>query len=152
MSDTIVLKKDGAVFKCYEDLSHINDSLQFDSGTLICEYISADEKYKVEIEVIGEVSIRYSPSGFVEENDDEDFDTPSDFNDDMKEMLKNGGFWTSNKIEINNNNWFELTYRDNEDGSYLDSDVCEAAPGCDPESLMDLCADSLKEYLDYVGE
>lgn len=152
MSDTIVLKKDGAVFKCYEDLSHINDSLQFDSGTLICEYISADEKYKVEIEVIGEVSIRYSPSGFVKENDDEDFDTPSDFNDDMKEMLKNGGFWTSKKIEINNNNWFELTYRDNEDGSYLDSDVCEAAPGCDPESLMDLCADSLKEYLEYVGE
>ena len=152
MSDTIVLKKDGAVFKCYEDLSHINDSLQFDSGTLICEYISADEKYKVEIEVIGEVSIRYSPSGFVEENDDEDFDTPSDFNDDMKEMLKNGSFWTSNKIEINNNNWFELTYRDNEDGSYLDSDVCEAAPGGDPESLMELCEESLKEYLDYIGE
>lgn len=152
MSDTIVLKKDGAVFKCYEDLSNINDSLQFDSDTLICEYISADKKYKVKIEVLGEVSIRYSPSGFVEENDDEYFDTPSDFNDDMKEMLKNGGFWTSNKIEINNNNWFELIYCDNEDGSYLDSDVCEVAPGCDPESLMELCAVSLKEYLDYIGE
>lgn len=134
--ETIKLKtKDEGIYTQYEDMKPIKDSMQFDSDTEICEYTPADKKIKITIEVRGEVRIIYN---------DEVYTKPSDFPQEVKEIIQNGDLWNTDEIYVGNNNWFELFFWD-EEGNFLDSDVVDIE-GMSPEELCDYCEEVLINF------
>lgn len=149
--DEKVIRKNGAVFVGYEDLSNVYDSLEIDSNTLICKYTSATGKYTIEVEVIGDVLVYYSStSNFEDPEEYEEFDTPSEFNKDMKHLLQTHEFWDSDKIQVINNNWIEICFRDS-DGQILESDVLEEAEGSSFEDLVNICEDYCRDTIKCRG-
>ena len=134
--ETIKLKtKDEGIYTQYEDMKPIKDSMQFDSDTEICEYAPADKKVKITIEVRGEVRITYN---------DEVYTKPSEFPQEIKEIIKNGDLWNTDEVYVGNNNWFELFFWD-EEGNFLDSDVVDIE-GMTPEELCDYCEEVLINF------
>ena len=104
-----------STFKLYKDTKNIKDSLQFDSGTLIAEYI--DNDLSARIEVVGDVRIIFE--GDV-------FKYPSNFSDE--------------RIEVCENNWFELIVIDNTNNTEIDmgDDPIIAVEGLTAHELKDL--------------
>lgn len=153
MEDIKIKTKNGGIYTQYEDMKPIKDSMQFDSDTEICEYIPADKKVKITIEVRGEVGITYPyyPNGDFNidyKNTDAEMPAyyikPSDFPERVKEIIKNGDLWNTDEVYVGNNNWFELFFWDDE-GKFLDSDVVDIE-GMTPEELCDYCEEVLINF------
>ena len=81
MEDIKIRTKNGGRYTQYEDMNPIKDSMQFDSDTEICSYVSPDKKFTITIEVRGEVRLTYK---------DETYTKPSEFPQEVKEIIKNG--------------------------------------------------------------
>ena len=64
----------------------------------------------------------------------------------MKNLLQTHKFWDSDKIQVINNNWIEICFRDS-DGQILESDVLEEAEGSSFEDLLNICEDYLRETI-----
>lgn len=135
MEEIKLKSKNGGIYTQYEDMKPIKDSMQFDSDTEICEYTPADKKVKITIEVRGEVGITYN---------DEVYKKPSEFPQEVKEIIQNGDLWNTDEVYVGNNNWFELFFWD-EEGNFLDSDVVDIE-GMSPEELCDYCEEVLINF------
>lgn len=135
MEDIKIRTKNGGRYTQYEDMKPIKDSMQFDSDTEICSYVSPDEKFTITIEVRGEVRLTYK---------DETYTKPSEFPQEVKEIIKNGDLWNTDEVYIGNNNWFELFIWDC-DGDYIDSGVVDIE-GQDPEYIAKYCENSLETF------
>lgn len=127
--------KNGGIYSQFVDMKPIKDSMQLCSDTQICRYGPPDGQFKVTIEVRGEVRITYK---------DEVYTNPSDFPQEVKEIIKNGDLWNTDEIYVGNNNWFELFFWD-EEGNFLDSDVVDIE-GMTPEELCDYCEEVLINF------
>lgn len=135
MEDIKFRTKNGGRYSQYEDMKPIKDSMQFDSDTEICSYVSPDGKFTVTIEVRGEVRLTYN---------DETYTKPSEFPQEVKEIIKNGDLWNNDEVYIGNNNWFELFIWDC-DGDYIDSDVVDIE-GKTPEDIAEYCETCLEKF------
>ena len=142
------------LFECYEDLTDIKDSMQLDSDTDICRYIDESGKYAVTIDVKGEVRVTWCANGIESGEPVETYHRPSEFPDDLKELIARSNSWWENdpRVYVSENNWFELFIwsHENGDNRYLTSD-CVDVEGETPESLKELCKESLRLYLEDVG-
>ena len=116
-------------FKLYENMENIKDSLQLDSGTLIAEYI--DNDLSARIEVVGDVRIIFK--GDV-------FKYPSNFSDELKQIVAEGNVYDDERIEVCENNWFELIVIDNTNNTEIDigDDPIIAVEGLTAYELKDL--------------
>lgn len=111
-----------AEFTLYEDMEKVKDSMQFDSGTVICAL--KDDDLTAEIVVRGEVRVDWCPSGDFTDGQVEEYRTPSEFPEPLKKIIAQGYpdeidleendiqsefSWTRDKrVCIGNNNWFEV--------------------------------------------
>ena len=92
-------------FNCDENLKQYTDSMLFDSGAMIafmdCEHNG--HKISIELRVCGEVDVTYKG---------EDYRYPSDFPNELKEIIKNEPTWFiyTDDLYVTNNNWFEYIY------------------------------------------
>lgn len=118
-----------STFKLYEDTKNIKDSLQFDSGTLIAEYI--DNDLSARIEVVGDVRIIF---------EGDIFKYPSNFSDELKQIVAKGNAYDDERIEVCENNWFELIVIDNTNNTEIDmgDDPIIAVEGLTAHELKDL--------------
>ena len=118
-----------STFRLYENMKNIKDSLQFDSGTLIAEYI--DNDLSARIEVVGDVRIIF---------DNEVFKYPSRFSDELKQIVAEGNVYDDERIEVCENNWFELIVIDNTNNTEIDigDDPIIAVEGLTAYELKDL--------------
>lgn len=118
-----------STFRLYENTKNIKDSLQFDSGTLIAEYI--DNDLSARIEVVGDVRIIFE--GDV-------FKYPSNFSDELKQIVAEGNVYDDERIEVCENNWFELIVIDNTNNTEIDmgDDPIIAVEGLTAYELKDL--------------
>lgn len=118
-----------STFRLYENTKNIKDSLQFDSGTLIAEYI--DNDLSARIEVVGDVRIIFK--GDV-------FKYPSNFSDELKQIVAEGNVYDDERIEVCENNWFEVIVIDNTNNTEIDmgDDPIIAVEGLTAYELKDL--------------
>lgn len=118
-----------STFRLYENTENIKDSLQFDSGTLIAEYI--DNNLSARIEVVGDVRIIFE--GDV-------FKYPSNFSDELKQIVAEGNVYDDERIEVCENNWFEIIVTDNTNNTEIDmgDDPIIAVEGLTAYELKDL--------------
>ena len=98
-----------STFRLYENTKDIKDSLQFDTGTLIAEYI--DNDLSARIEVVGDVRIIFE--GDV-------FKYPSNFSDELKQIVAEGNVYADERVEVCENNWFEVIVIDNTNNTEID--------------------------------
>ena len=121
-------------FEVYRDLTNINDSLELESGTCIC-YMKTNWG-SVEIRVVGEVRI------FFDENRNDDFTSYRyyyDFPDELKKIIHDGTAWGDDRVDIENNNWFEAF------SDCGESDVVDVE-GLTEEELKTECLELIKYY------
>ena len=88
------------------DLTKIKDSMQLDSNQVVATLKYGD--YTVSYEVQGEVRVRF---------DGDLYTRPSEFPQELKDMIAQGGFWeltNSDRVDVGNNNWFEVFCREPE--------------------------------------
>lgn len=92
-------------FNCDENLKQYTDSMLFDSGTIVASLDCEHNGYKIciDLKVCGEVDVTYKG---------EDYRYPSDFPDELKEIIKNEPTWFihTDDLYVTNNNWFEYIY------------------------------------------
>lgn len=84
-------------FKCYTDLSNINDSMELDSGFVRAEL--KKDNYMLELRTCGEVRVDF---------EDGRYTCASNMPDELIEMFHNGAAYEDNRVHIIDNNWFEL--------------------------------------------
>ena len=129
-------------FKISGNLSEYTDSLLFDHDVIAS--LETNE-YKVTIEIIGDKRIIF---------DDEVYKSAYDYPEELVEILKEGDYSDNDRIEIIDNNWFEIDIyeRDSINNVYelIDDDVLEV-------DISAMNEGSLKEYMikyleDYLKE
>ena len=134
------------------DFGRLVDSMQVDSGTVIATL--EIDRFKVYVEVEGEVRVHYNedPSVDVRESDDYDvYRDPSNFPDGLMKFF-NGSFnyaMQPKNVQVWDNNWFELCVE--KDGELLWSD-CVEMDSCTPKDFFDLLWDTYKEWSRPVAE
>ena len=144
MDENRLKTKNGGTYIQFEDMKNIKDSMQIDSDTEICSYEAPDGKFKVTIEVRGEVNLIYYPTGKPDEDEAENYRYPSEFPQEVKDIIAQGDLFDSDKIYVDNNNWFELFIWDDEN-NYLDSDVIDGyIEGETPEYIAEYCENYLE--------
>lgn len=149
-----VFVKDGAKLEVFEDMTKIKDSMQMASGDTICVYTSADGKFKAKLEVMGEVRVFYYPTGRACDDSEGPFSSYIDFPEEVQKLFDTGEAYDSSKVYVDSNNWFEMSYLD-ENGDWCDSDVCEediCGKSGSIENLFDVCKEYLECYRKNVGE
>ena len=107
-------------FKLYIDLTNIADSMMLDSSQVIAEATICGIEFSLEVR--GEVKVAFNPNG-IGNGDDDICYAFSEMPEELKELIKSGEVFESDKVYIDNNNWFEIFW--NKDG-YWDSDVIDA--------------------------
>lgn len=94
------------------DMRTVKDSMQLDSDQVIATLKRGD--FAVSLEVKGEVRVTF---------DGELYTKPSEFPQDLKDLIASDDFWDCNeRVDVGNNNWFEAVYRSE---SYEESDVVD---------------------------
>jgi len=103
-----------------KDLKPYTDSLLFDSGELIAKAkfsYKGNDSFYVNLMICGDVSVYYK---------DEHYKYPSDFPDELRELIKNKPDEYYDKVEIRYNNWFEYLW--DGDGEVEECDLCKMEP------------------------
>lgn len=123
-------------FEQFEDMRERFESLEFDSGTVICRMESSSGI--CEIKVIGEVSVEYN--GVI-------YDTPSKFPVDLMHIINKSQFYFNNcRAKVHRQNWFEIyaeRYNQYDETKITMCDVAEIE-NCNTSELFTLCC----KYLD----
>lgn len=125
------------MYRRYIDLSEVNDSMELDSETIIAELREGD--VTVSLEVHGDIRVIF---------DGQVYRYPSEFPDELMEMIHNGSYDTNDRVEVGANNWFELFVDNgncNEEAELVD---CE---GYTPDQVAELLIDTYIEYIKRVS-
>ena len=123
------------MYRRYLDLSDVNDSMELDSEQVIAELVEGD--VKITLEVRGDVRVIFD--GLL-------YRYPSEFPDELAEMVHNDPDWYNNsRVDVGNNNWFEL-FIQNKDTQ--EEAVLVDAENNTGEQIATLLFDT---YLDYVN-
>ncbi len=132
-----------ADFQLHENMENVKDSMQFDSGTLIAEY--HDNDFSAEIEVLGEVRIIF---------ENEVYKTPSDFPQELQKIIAEGNLYNDERVEVGENNWFEITIIDNNKNMTVDigDDPVVNIEGMNAEQIETLCAEMVNEIRENLKE
>ncbi len=109
-----------ANFKQFIDLKDIVDSMMLDSNQVIAE--ATINGVEISLEVRGAVNVAFNPKG-IGNGDDGVYRTYSEMPEELKELIKSGEIFESDKAYIDDNNWFEIFWKKDE---YWDSDVIDA--------------------------
>lgn len=109
-----------ANFKQFIDLKDVVDSMMLDSNQVVAE--ATIDGIEISLEVRGDVKVAFNPKG-IGNGDDDIYRTYSEMPEELKELIKSGEVFESDKVYIDDNNWFEIFW--NKDG-YWDSDVIDA--------------------------
>lgn len=117
------------MFEMITDLTILPDSMCLDSGEAICSY--ADGSDKVEIEVRGHVTVDFNG---------ERYRHYSDMPTELQELFKSGKAYDDNKVDILENNWYEVFFNWDED-----YDVAEVE-GCNANQLEEYCKECMKLF------
>ncbi len=80
-----------------EDLVGAIDSMEFDSEQSVAELTIND--IVVELRVVGDVRVVFN---------DDSWRTPSQFPDELKEIIRKGTLGTDERVYVDMNNWFEM--------------------------------------------
>lgn len=110
------------IFDCDDNLEQYNDSMLFDSDTVIAggKFEQDDKTIEISLCVRGEVSVNYKG---------ETYHKPSEFPDELKQLIKDKPYdWDDRKdIYVSLNNWFEYIYEIDgySDGIMADSPFTE---------------------------
>lgn len=88
-------------FKSFIDLSKINDSMELDSETVVAELVKDD--FMLELRVNGYVDVE-----FEEDGDTTSYSCASNMPDELIEMFHTGEAYEDDRVNIIENNWFEL--------------------------------------------
>ena len=116
-------------FKMYVNTNKLPDSMCYDSNTTICTY--TNENDRIDIEVRGYVKVLYNG---------EVYEHYSDMPEELQKLFTTGEAYDDNKIDIQENNWYEVSF--NHDENY---DVVEV-DGYTPDELEQCCKDYLKLF------
>ena len=128
-------------FKCYTDLSNINDSMELDSGSVIAEL--KKDNYMLELRVCGEVKVYF---------DDDIFKCASQMPDELLQLFHEGKAYEDERVSVIENNWFEVFLYEWEDGVWIwsgQSDVwdCEGMSADELKGEMESMLDEwVKDY------
>ena len=127
------MNKEKYVFKLYEDLTNIHDSMQLDSNTVIAELVDDKDVIRVSLEVKGEVKVFWNPDG--DPFDGNYYNYPSEFPEGLKKLIAEDDQWFENEhLYISENNWFEVFFFD-EFGSDLGISEVVDVEQEDPQAL-----------------
>lgn len=120
-------------FEVFTSVQDIKDSLELDSGTVICE-LTRNDGSSVSIRVCGEVRIFFK---------DEIYKTPSEFPKELTERVRSLSVYDycTDDCFVDYSNWFEAFYN----GSFCESDVIEIS-GMSNYELLIYCAELIKEF------
>ena len=122
-------------FYLHEDLTNVTDSMELDSGTEIATLSFGDSE--AAILVCGEVRVTYK---------DELYRKPSEFPEELKEIIRAGHVFDHEDVYIGNNNWFAIQFRD---GTEWDSnDVVVDVEGLSKQEVFSLMWDALSSHLE----
>lgn len=97
------------MFTMNKELGKLPDSMCLDSGTSICRY--QDGKDKVEIEVRSCVTVYFKG---------EIFRYYSDMPKELQELFSNGKAYDDERVDINENNWYEVFFNYDQDYDVAD--------------------------------
>lgn len=109
-----------ANFKQFIDLKDVVDSMMLDSSQVVAE--ATIDGIEISLEVRGDVKVAFNPNGIGNGTDDI-YRTYSEMPEELKDLIKSGEVFESDKVYIDDNNWFEIFW--NKDG-YWHSDVIDA--------------------------
>ncbi len=113
-------------FYQYIEMDKIKDSMQLDSEQTIA-WLRAGEKI-ISLEVRGEVKVWWNPNATKDSSpiNGEYFKYPSEFPEELKELIKNEQYWdTDERVCVSQNNWFELFICKNKNDLVPDSVVVD---------------------------
>lgn len=88
-------------FKTFIDLSKINDSMELDSETVVAKLVK--EGFMLELRVNGYVDVEFEQDG-----DITSYSCASNMPDELIEMFHTGEAYEDDRVNIIENNWFEL--------------------------------------------
>lgn len=135
-------------FECEADVSRYTDSLLFDSGETICSMNASDEfgdSFQLDICVTGEVNVSYK---------EETYTKPSEFPEELKELIRTGEANRNPDVYIGNNNWFEITFSVKDrygkelayDGEVWEEDFSDMTPEKIKSEMLDWCEMLAERY------
>lgn len=116
-------------FEQYDFLENIVDSLQLPSNITIAS-LETDTGGICTLEVRGDVRLIFT---------DEIFRYPDEFPTELKEIIATGRAWEDERVEIVDNNWFEVFYDQTGEGVGVMYDVVDAEQYT-PKEIYELLA------------
>ena len=119
-----------------EDLTNVTDSMEFDSGTEIATLSFGDSE--ASIMVCGEVRVTFK---------DELYRKPSEFPEELKEIIRAGHVFDHENVYVGNNNWFAIQFRDGTEWDPND-DVVDVE-GLSKQEVFSLMWDALSSHLEH---
>lgn len=119
----LTTKIDTTVINIYEDLAKITDSLLLESGIIIATLKDTETNNTIEIKVCGQVKINFKGDWYR---------YPSDYPDELTEMIKDGSVYDNDDVYVDMNNWFEIFYNGDEWSDVVDVE------GQTPQELTEL--------------
>ena len=119
-----------------EDLTNVTDSMEFDSGTEIATLSFGDSE--ASIMVCGEVRVTFK---------DELYRKPSEFPEELKEIIRAGHVFDHEDVYVGNNNWFAIQFRDGTEWDPND-DVVDVE-GLSKQEVFSLMWDALSSHLEH---
>ena len=130
-------------FDLYENMENIADSMQFENGAEIARYEDGD--YTAYVSVTGDVRVLFSPSG--NDEDTKEYCYVSEFPQELKDIIAEGNLYNDNRIQVENNNWFELTVFFGSDE--MATEIVEAEK-MNADAIRELCAEIVNAVRDEV--
>lgn len=123
-----------------EDLIGIKDSLELDSGQIVAELEFDD--LLVRLLTAGDVRVVFN---------DDVFKTPSQFPDELKELIRNGKLYDDKRVYVDMSNWFELRlfYKMEDEDGY---DWTGWADVVDGDEEWKSAGDIFDTLMDYANE
>lgn len=113
----------------------IPDSMCFDSGTSICEYVNDNDK--VEIEVRGYVTVYFN---------NERYSHFSDMPKELQELFKSGEAYNDERVQIEEGNWYEIFL------NYDEECYVAEIEGMSSEELESYCKEFIEREQSYCKD
>lgn len=119
----------------YMTLENIVDSMQLNSGTEIASVET--EELRCTLEVRGSVKVIFDGSIYTQ---------PDEFPEELKELIASSDRWwdTDSRVEVIENNWFEMFCTDKKSGSIV-CDVVDAE-GLNGRQILDMLEEFAFNY------